>query len=190
VVSANPPRRRIVLVSGAPGAGKTTLAVPLAAALGFPLFSKDHVKETLTEALRGPAGELEFSRQVGGAAMEVLWKLAAYAPAAVLEANFRPRSAYERERIAGLDAAVVEVYCDCGAPEAARRFAARAAAGAHAAHPLRALPPELLAEYDGPVGLGAVLRVDTSGPVDAVALAARVRAAFPAAELEHTRAAT
>jgi predicted kinase len=183
-------RRRILLVSGAPGAGKTTLAVPLAAALGLPLVSKDHIKETLIDALRGPAEDLGFSRRVGGAAMELLWTLAAHAPAAVLEANFRPRSAYERERLRGLAADVVEVFCDCGAAEAARRFAARAAGGAHAAHPLRELPLDLLAEYDGPVGIGAVLRVDTSRPVDIGALAARVRATFASAVIDHTRTAT
>src|SRR4051812_24933063 len=44
-------RPAIVLVSGAPGAGKTTLARPLAAALGFALLSKDHIKETLRDAM-------------------------------------------------------------------------------------------------------------------------------------------
>jgi adenylate kinase family enzyme len=39
--------RVVVLVSGAPDAGKTALAVPLAAALGLPLLSKDQIKETL-----------------------------------------------------------------------------------------------------------------------------------------------
>ncbi len=43
--------RRIVIVSGAPGAGKTTLAPPLAAALGLPLFAKDTIKETLYDLL-------------------------------------------------------------------------------------------------------------------------------------------
>jgi predicted kinase len=43
--------RRFVLVSGAPATGKTTLAGPLAAALGFPLLAKDHIKETLHDAL-------------------------------------------------------------------------------------------------------------------------------------------
>lgn len=181
--------RRIVVVSGAPGAGKTTLALPLAAALGFPLISKDHVKETLIDALRGPADDLAFSRRVGGAAMEVLWKLAAHAPAAVLEANFRPHSTYELERLRGLRADIVEVFCDCGMEEAARRFATRGAAGAHAAHPLRALSSELLAEYDRPVGVGTVLHVNTSVRVDIVALAARVRTAFASSAAANHHAA-
>jgi predicted kinase len=43
--------RRVVLVSGAPGAGKSTLAVPLAAELGFMLLRKDQIKEKLHDAL-------------------------------------------------------------------------------------------------------------------------------------------
>lgn len=39
--------RRLVYVSGAPGSGKTGLAVPLAAELGCPLLAKNRVKETL-----------------------------------------------------------------------------------------------------------------------------------------------
>ena len=43
-------RRQVVFVSGAPGAGKTSLAVPLAAELGFALVCKDKIKETLHDA--------------------------------------------------------------------------------------------------------------------------------------------
>jgi dephospho-CoA kinase len=43
--------RQVVVVSGAPGAGKSTLAVPLARALGFPLVSKDVIKESLFDSL-------------------------------------------------------------------------------------------------------------------------------------------
>jgi hypothetical protein len=52
--------RRIVLVSGAPGAGKTQLAGPLAAELGFALLGKDRIKETVAARgsvrLAGPSG--------------------------------------------------------------------------------------------------------------------------------------
>jgi predicted kinase len=81
---------QIVLVSGAPGAGKTTLAVPLACELGFPLLSKDDIKDALWDALDLPSADLLWSRKVGGAAMEVLWTLAMRYPCAVLEAPFRP----------------------------------------------------------------------------------------------------
>jgi len=162
---AGAPERLIVMVSGAPAAGKSTLAARLAPALGLPLIRKDDIKETLADALDGPDGDLAFSRRLGGAAMEVLWRLAAHCPATVIEANFRPASDYERERLRGLAARIVEVYCACPPEELARRFAARART-AHRAHPLRTLPADLLAEYGRPMGVGKVVEVDTSGSVD------------------------
>jgi predicted kinase len=43
--------RGFVIVSGPPGAGKSTLAIPLARRLGLPLLRKDHIKETLHDHL-------------------------------------------------------------------------------------------------------------------------------------------
>lgn len=43
--------------------------------------------------------------------MELLWALAADAPAVVIEANFRPHSGYEKAKLSALAARPVEVYC-------------------------------------------------------------------------------
>lgn len=87
--------RQMVFVSGVPGAGQTTLAVPLAAELRFALVCKDKLKETLHGALGSPAPDLAWSRKLGAAAMELLWALAADAPSLVIEGNFRPHDLYQ-----------------------------------------------------------------------------------------------
>jgi len=173
----NPPPRRLVLVSGCPGAGKTTVAVPLAAELGFTLLAKDRIKETLHDGLGAPVADRAWSRRLGGAAMELLWALAADAPSVVLEANFRPRSAYERGRIGALAAFArpVEVHCACPLALAARRYNRRAAAR-HPVHVVEQLAADDLTEFDRPVGIGDVIMVDTTGPVDAAEVAGKVRA--------------
>jgi predicted kinase len=172
-------QKRVVLVSGAPGAGKTTLAIPLAAELGFALLRKDRIKETLHDALGAPAPDRAWSRRLGAAAMELLWALGADAPAVVLEANFRPHSAYERGRITALGGRVVEVNCWCPPELAADRYALRAAVS-HAVHVQTSLSPADLAEFDRPVGIGKLITVDTTGPVDIPALAAAVCAGLGA----------
>ena len=65
-------KRAVVLVSGAPASGKTSLAEPLAAALDFPLVSEDFIKETLLDSLDGATGDQLWSRRLGTAAGEVV----------------------------------------------------------------------------------------------------------------------
>jgi predicted kinase len=168
--------RRLVVVSGAPGSGKTSLAVPLAAELGFALLCKDRIKESLHDGLGAPAPvDLAWSQRLGAAAMELLWTLAADAPAVVIEANFRPRHDYQRSKISALSARPVEVNCVCPPGLAARRYAERAPA-CHPVHVVTSLTPGMLAEYDRPVGIGDLVTVDTTAPVDVPALACRVQA--------------
>ncbi len=170
--------QRVVMVSGPPASGKTTLARPLAERLGFALLTKDDIKESLYTAMQGTAGDVEFSRRMGAAAMEVLWALAPHCPAVVLEANFRTKSSYERERVEGLvkkGAQIVEVYCRVAREEASRRFAERArGVRHHPAHALAEMEPERMMEYEEPFAMGPVIEVDTRTSVDVEELAVQI----------------
>jgi predicted kinase len=176
---------RIVLVSGPPGSGKTTIARPLAEALNFTLLTKDDIKESLFASMSGPPGDLAFSRRIGDAAIHLLWALAPHCPQAVLEANFRTQSAFERGQVADLihqpGARLVEILCRVPLEEAARRFAERARLERHhPAHALTEMSVEQLAVYSQPFALSPVIEIDTSVPVDLDALLGRVRAALEA----------
>ena len=167
--------RQMVFVSGAPGAGKTSLAVPLAAELGFALVCKDKIKETLHDALGAPRPDLAWSRKLGAAAMELLWALAADAPSVVIEANFRPQDQYQRGKLAALADNPVEVHCLCDPRLAAHRYNDRART-CHPVHVLASVPAEVRAEYDQPVGIGKLVTVNTATPVNVPLVAAAVHA--------------
>jgi predicted kinase len=180
-------KHRIVLVSGPPASGKTTLARPLAERLGFALLTKDDIKETLFTAMLGAPGDVEFSRRIGAAAMDLLWALAPHCPAVVLEANFRTQSACERAKVAALidkvGAQVVEVYCRLPREEASRRFAERARQERHhPAHVLAEMPPDRMAEYEEPFALSPVIELDTRNPVDIDDLVRKIESAWNRAE--------
>jgi|HubBroStandDraft_3_1064219.scaffolds.fasta_scaffold85605_2 predicted kinase len=181
-----------ILVTGCPGAGKTTLARALAPRLGLTLVCKDDVKEAIFDALDGPVGDPAFSDRVGAASWEVLWALAGMFPRAMFEANFHPHNTGERARVRGLAGEVLEIHCACAPELARRRYAARAATSdRHRAHAVLALTDDHLAIYDRPLGVGEPLIVDTSGPVDidAVAATARGRLGLQAAHMDTARRA-
>jgi predicted kinase len=165
-----------VVVNGLPGVGKTTLARPLSRLLGLPLLSKDVVKESLGNALGCP--DPQASKRLGAAASDVLWSILADAPAgAVLEGWFAPYADDLRRGLALAGARpVLEVWCACPVEEARRRYTDRTG---HR-HPVHFDAGRLDAwdEWAAkalPVGIGPVLQVDTTTPVDALAVAAWVR---------------
>ena len=165
---------RIVYISGRPGAGKSSLAFPLAAELGYSLVTKDLIKEALHDALYVPGtGGLggAWSRRLSGASFELLWMLAAHAGDMVIEANFHPHSDYELGKLRGLGGRTVEVHCACPAGVAHARYNARSR---HEVH-LGTLPLSAMGKYDRPAGIGPLITVDTTGPVDVAAVAAEVR---------------
>ncbi|MGH3259612.1 MAG: AAA family ATPase [Streptosporangiaceae bacterium] len=165
-------------MSGKLGAGKTSLAFALAAELGYSLVTKDLVKETLHDALYVPGtGEIDraWSRWLGSASMDLLWALAARAGDMVIEANFHPHSEYELDKLRGLRGlrgSLVEVHCACPAEVAVARYNARSR---HEVHVLKEVTLTAMERYDRPVGIGSLITVDTTAPVDVGAVAAEVR---------------
>jgi len=169
-----------VVVSGIPGSGKTTLASALAGRLGWPLISKDVVKEALFDALG--TGDLAWSRRLGRAGHAVMYAMVRDMPRAVLEAHFEHGVA-ESELLA-LDRRLVQVYCRCPIDLAVQRYESRIAD--------RDRNPGHLPEHqDGaatfawrtgtpmPLDLQGMrlIEVDTTGPVDMSALTTAVLAA-------------
>ncbi len=70
----------LVLITGPPASGKTTLAVPLASLLDLPLVSKDVIKEALFDS---PGhGDREWSSRLGAASFAVMFALLRHLPAA------------------------------------------------------------------------------------------------------------
>ncbi|MGD9892049.1 MAG: AAA family ATPase [Dehalococcoidia bacterium] len=84
------PSPALVIVSGAPNAGKTTLVRYLAAELRLPLLTKDGFKEVLGDALG--AEDRDASKLLGAAAHELLYATAGWLLDAgtglIVESNF------------------------------------------------------------------------------------------------------
>lgn len=118
---------RLLLITGLPGTGKTTLARTLAARYHVPLLAKDLIKEPLLDALG--AGDAAHSRALSDISFRVLFALAHEAARAgvdvILEGNFR---AGEHEQpLRGLDTArFVQVLCRIDEGRRRARLAARA----------------------------------------------------------------
>lgn len=80
----------LVVVTGMPSSGKTTIAESLAERLRLPLIAKDDLKESLFESLG--AGDVAWSSRLGSAAYNLIFELASRILAAhvsmIVEANF------------------------------------------------------------------------------------------------------
>lgn len=128
----------LVIVSGAPGSGKTTLAQRLSGDLRLPLLSKDALKEVLADAMGAPA-DVPASMRLGDGAYAVLYLTGAALLEAgggvVMESNFR-RGASEPDLLplVGRSSACL-VHCTADPAILKARYADRFARGdRHAAH--------------------------------------------------------
>lgn len=158
----------VVVVSGSPGTGKSTIAAALSNRLRLPLLSIDPIKEAIADVLG--LGDEDWSDRVGDAAAEVIFRTAAGEPGWVVEGWWRGlrRSRAEKEF-----AGCLEVFCKCEPTVVEERFRLRL----QNRHPIHrdVINPELLdrvrdlAATVRPLGLGRqLIQVDTTQPPDLV----------------------
>jgi predicted kinase len=164
---ARPP---LVIVSGAPNSGKSTLVRFLAAELTLPLLTKDGFKEVLGDTLG--AEDRDASKRLGAAAYELLYATAGWlldaGTGAIVESNFW--RGLSETRLAPLIARARPALVHCEAPLSTllERHAERIArAERHAVHFDVAETEALRAAVENgtfePLDLGVpTLRVDTT----------------------------
>lgn len=120
---------RLLIVTGLPATGKTTLARLLARRWSAPLLAKDVLKEPLLDVLGAP--DARASRRLSDASFAVLFaltrELIAAGVSAVLEGNFRPAEHGVIVRELARSAICAQILCRAEESERIRRLRARAA---------------------------------------------------------------
>lgn len=158
----------LVVVTGPPAAGKTTIARALAARLRLPLIAKDTIKEALFDGLG--SGDLAWSQRLGTGTYLALLALSEDSVAAgaslVLEANFVRGSEIET-RLAALSARFVQIHCSAPLEVLLGRYARRERHPGHVdAERVEALRDAVETGRHDPLDLpGELLRLDTSSAV-------------------------
>jgi predicted kinase len=164
----------LVVVTGAPGSGKTTVAHGLAAKLRLPLLAKDDVKEALFDTLG--SGDRAWSQRLGRATYEVMFavvrRLLESGASCILESNFsdaEPLRSLPRAR-------VVQIFCSAPDALVIERYTSRARHPGHLdAEIVEELRTRLARHEWKPLKLdGTLFALDTSDLVDVELLAERI----------------
>jgi cytidylate kinase len=173
----------VVVVSGLPASGKTTLACQIGPLLGLPVVDKDDLLEASFRPDGGvsPMDRARLSRQ----ADQALRQRVESAPRAVVISHWRRpelsmTSGTPTEWLRDFPT-LVEVHFVCEPETAAERFRGRDRNPGHGDQ--RKSPTEAIDQFRalhrlGPLGLGPLVTVDTEGPVDAAQVAEQIQHAI------------
>ena len=168
----------LVVVTGPPAAGKTTIARGIATRLRLPLIAKDTIKEALFDGLG--AGDLAWSQRLGTATYFAIGALLEDSVAAgasvVAEANFVRGSDLET-RLAALPARFVQIHCTAPLEVLLERYADRTRHPGHVdGERIDAVRAAVESGRHDPLDLpGETIRLDTSKEIELGDLVARIR---------------
>lgn len=162
--------KRLVMVNGVPGSGKSSIAATLSHATGWPLLSLDTVKNPFLQELDNV--DRPFNRKLGRASLRAMFSILTEAPEGttiIMDAwfGFQPRETVQAMIDgAGIDG-IAEIWCHAPPEVLGQRYLARVATRLPG-HPGAEYVPELmkLAAQVGPSAFGPVHSVDTTQPFD------------------------
>jgi predicted kinase len=130
----------LILVSGLPATGKTTISKRISEEFKLPLAGADAIKEVMWDSL-GHKFNFEFSDKLGKAAFELLFYFIEASllkgMSLVVEAHFHPEKNNQRfnDLKKKYGAKLLQVYCDCDTEVLQNRFKERMKTDAyHAGH--------------------------------------------------------
>ena len=166
--------KRAVLVNGIPASGKSTVALAISDARGWPLLTLDTIKEAFFAHLG--TGDRDYNRLLGKASYQAIFALIHDFPdgsTVVIDAwfGFQPFEVLQGHLAhAGLGH-VAEVWCHAPGEVLGERYRARLSQR-HAGHLGESYVPELieLAKRAKPLGAYPLFDVDTTHPLDAEGL--------------------
>jgi glucokinase len=166
--------KRLLMVNGVPGSGKSSLARGLSERTGWPVLALDTVKTPFLELIEGV--DRAFNRTLGKASYKSIFSIIKEAPlgaTVIVDAwfGFQPLSVLkEHIEMAGITS-VAELWCHAPPEILAKRYSERASWRV-AGHPGLSYVPELieLAKRAQPSDLGPVLDVDTTAPQEIAAI--------------------
>lgn len=162
----------LLIFTGLPASGKTSLARTLAQELNLEFIDKDDFLEAMFET--EDCGGIDERRHLSRLSDQTFKKAVIAAPRAAVVSFWRGPSVAESsgtsvDWVFELPAEIIEIYCECPAEIAALRFTSRKR---HPSHFDNTRTLEVLRKSfdalvcDGPLGLGKLIRVNTASQID------------------------